>query len=230
MDMVIYYKYLSVLEPGAATLFDNLFIGRRSSQTRSGGAQILKDKKEKSKKDEPVVSARPPPWKRIGKAVLVALVINAIFLATIFIPVVGFVLVLMVGPYTGAFLGGRYLNRNKKGEWLGATLYIVVIWPTLLTVLVISVIQSLGLFALEIEPYGMAILSILYIVTLIFTLAGFYHGSEDMEEEVASQKKKKKKAPASIEPVPEKTAEPVIPKLEKEADIEKYPGEGGIDE
>jgi hypothetical protein len=168
-----------------------------------GRALVLKDKMEKTQKDETKVSTRPPPWKRIGKAVLVALVINAIFLATIFIPVVGFVLVLMVGPYTGAFIGGRYLNRNKRGEWLGATLYIVVIWPTLLMVLVISVIQSLGLFALEVEPYGMAILSILYIVTLIFTLIGFYHGSVDMEEEPVKKKddpiNKKEAGPAKDE-------------------------------
>ena len=190
----------------------------------------MNDKKEKAKTDEPMVLPRPPPWKRIGKAVLVALIINAIFLATIFLPVVGFVLVLMVGPYTGAFIGGRYLNKNKRGEWLSATLYIVAIWPTLLMVLVISVIQSLGLFALEIEPYGMAILSILYIVTLIFTLVGFYHGAKDMEEEVVPERKKQKKAPASSKPVLEKTAEPDEPKLEKEGETERDPGEGGIDE
>jgi hypothetical protein len=190
----------------------------------------VKDKKEKTKKDEPKASARPPPWKRIGKAVLVALVINAAFLATLFIPVVGFVLVLMVGPYTGALIGGRYLNKNKRSEWLSATLYVFVIWPTLLMLLVVGVIQSLGLFALEIEPYGIAILSILYILTLIFTLIGFYHGSVDMEEEVAPEKKKHKKAPASKKPAVENTTERDEPKLEKVDEADRYPGEGGIDE
>ena len=150
----------------------------------------MKDKKLKGKEKVP---SRPAPWKRIGKAVLVALVINAIFLVTLFIPVVGFVLVLMVGPYTGAFVGGRYLNKNERGEWLGATLYIVLIWPTLLTLMVIEVIQSLGLFSLQLEPYGEAIISALYIITLVFTLVGFYHGSEDMEEETPAPKEEEKK-------------------------------------
>jgi hypothetical protein len=190
---------------------------------------VLKDKKEKSKKDEPKASPRPPPWKRIGKAVLVAFAINAIFLATLLIPVVGLVLVLMVGPYTGALIGGRYLDRNKRSEWLSATLYIFVLWPTLLILLVIGVIQSLGLFALVVEPYGMAVLGILYILTLIFTLLGFYHGSEVIDEEKAPEKKLKK-APASRKPVPENTAETDEPKLEKEGEKDRYPGEGGIDE
>ncbi len=189
----------------------------------------MKDKKAKTKKDETKVSPRPPPWKRIGKAVLVALVINAVFLATLLIPVVGFVLVLMVGPYTGALIGGRYLNRKRRGEWLGATFWVVVLWPTVLMLLVIGVIQSLGLFALQVEPYGVAILSLLYILTLIFTVLGFYHGSEVVEEEKALDKKLKK-APASRKPAPENTAETDEPKLEKAGEKDKYPGEGGIDE
>jgi len=190
----------------------------------------MKDKKARTKKNETKVSPRPVPWKRIGKAVLVALAINAIFLATLLIPVVGFVLVLMVGPYTGALIGGRYLNRTKRGEWLSATLWVVVLWPTVLMLLVIGVIQSLGLFALQVEPYGVALLGILYILTLIFSLVGFYHGSEVIEEEMAPEKKKLKNAPASKKPTPENSAETDKPKLEKEDEKDRYPGEGGIDE
>jgi len=175
----------------------------------------LKDKKEKADKDEAKVPPRPVAWKRIGKAVLVALVINAIFLATLFIPVVGFVLVLMVGPYTSAFVGGRYLNRNKRGEWLSATFYIVVLWPTILMLLVIGIIQSLGLFALQIEPYGMAILSLLYILTLIFTLVGFYHGSEDMEEEPAEPE------PDEDEPEPVRKKKSIPVEEKKEATVKE---------
>jgi uncharacterized membrane protein len=185
---------------------------------------VKADKKEGRKKGEGKDPPEVLPWKRIGKAVVVALGINAIFLATLLVPVVGFVLVLVVGPYAGAMVAGKWLRRDRRGEWLWATFWVTVLWPSALTALIYEVIISIGPFQFVLEPIGSAVIAALYSLTFIFTTIGFYHGSVVVEE---------KKAPKKMKgPEPAQEEEPVLEKPDKEGMTmeDRFPGEGGIDE
>jgi hypothetical protein len=134
---------------------------------------------------EPVKKEKPA-WKGIGLAVGVAIGINAALLATVFIPFIGVIIVLMLAPYTAAFVGGRWLRREKKGDWLSATFWVVIIWPSIIMLIVYMLLSTLGAFDFVIEFFGAMIIGMIYIFPLIFTLAGFYQGSvppEEWEEE-----------------------------------------------
>ena len=191
-------------------------------------------KADRPKNVDAAIPSEKPAWKRMGKAIGVALAINLLFLATLMVPMVGFVLFLMVGPYTGALIGGKWLNRAQKGEWLWSTFWVVIIWSSALVALIVGLLQTLGSFELVIDIYGGLLIGIIYLFPLIFTLTGFYQGSliieGDDEEHVEGglgpkkeQKKKKEPEPAVVErpEVPQKdddepedddklTARPVI--------------------
>jgi uncharacterized membrane protein len=186
---------------------------------------VKADKKEGKKKGKGKGPPETPPWKKIGKAVVVALLIDAVFLAALLVPVVGFVLVLIVGPYTGAMVAGKWLRRDRRGEWLWATFWVTVLWPSALTALIYAVIISIGPFQFVLEPIGGAVIAALYILTFIFTTIGFYQGAMVVEEKKAPKKKEEpKEAPAQEEkPVLE------VPDKEKGTMEDRYPGEG-IDE
>jgi len=127
-----------------------------------------------------------PPWKRMAKAISIALLIDLVFLAALLVPVAGFVITLMVGPYTGALIGGKWLQRNRRIEWLGSAIYVALIWPSVLTAIIIGVIDWIGTFDLELDLIGGTIIGMLYIVVLLFTALGFRQGSIVVEEEVAA--------------------------------------------
>jgi hypothetical protein len=142
-------------------------------------------KRKKGKDEDQFVPPEPEeelpkeraPWKRIGLAVGVAIGINAALLPVAFVPIVGTVIAWMLTPYAAAFIGGKWLDRNKKGEWLSATFWVIAIWPTILTLFLISLVLSLGQFDLEFGFFGITILTMVYVFPLIFTLLGFFHGS-----------------------------------------------------
>jgi len=93
--------------------------------------------------EDPTVDTVPEkkelaPWKRIGLAVGACIGINAAFLPIIFLPIMGVIVMLMLAPYLGAFVGGRWLKKEKKGEWIGATVWFVVIWPSVLVLIMLA--------------------------------------------------------------------------------------------
>jgi hypothetical protein len=190
---------------------------------------VKADRKE-GKKGKGKGPPEVPPWKRMGKAIGTALAIDAVFLAALLVPVVGFVLVLMVGPYAGAMVAGKWLRRNRKGEWLWSAFWVTVLWSSALTAVIYAVIISIGPFQFVLEPIGGAVIAALYILTFIFTTIGFYHGSEVVEEERALKKKEEpKEAPAPEKPAQEE--KPVLEEPDKEKGTmeDRSPGDG-IDE
>lgn len=148
-----------------------------------------KRSRERDEEADPIVPPEPeeepqnerPAWKRIGLAVGVAIGINAALLPVAFVPIVGTIIALMLTPYAAAFIGGRWLDRDRKGEWLSATFWVVAIWPSILTLLLLSLVMSLGQFDLEFEFFGIVILTMIYVFPLIFTTLGFFHGSRKRE-------------------------------------------------
>jgi len=182
---------------------------------------VKAEKKDGMKKGKGKGPPEKPPWKRMGKAIAVALLIDAVFLAALLVPVVGFIVVLMIGPYTGAMVAGKWLKRKPKGEWLWSAFWVTVLWSSALTAVIYIVIISIGPFQFVLEPIGEAVIAILYMMTAIFTTIGFYQGSVVVEEEKAP---KEKEALAPEKPAPEK------PDIEKVTMEDKFPGEGGIDE
>jgi hypothetical protein len=122
------------------------------------------------------------PWKRIGLAVGVAIGIDAAFLPVIFLPVLGVIVMLMLVPYLGAFIGGRWLKKERKGEWIGATAWLVLTWPSILVLIMLGLLRTLGTFDLVIELYASLIIGMVYFFPAVFTLVGFYHGSRSPDE------------------------------------------------
>jgi hypothetical protein len=142
-----------------------------------------------TEKDEGPVTEEPlpekkelAPWKRIGLALGVCIGINAAFLPIIFLPIMGVIIMLMLAPYLGAFVGARWLKREKKSEWIGAAAWFVVIWPSVLVLIMLALLRTFGSFDLEIELYASIILAMVYIFPTIFSLVGFHQGSRTAEE------------------------------------------------
>jgi len=149
------------------------------------GGWIRPPKKEEDLEEEGGPGAEKKelaPWKRIGLAIGASIGINAAFLPIIFLPIMGVVIMLMLAPYLGAFVGGRWLKREKKGEWIGAAVWFVLIWPSVLVLIMLALLSTFGSFDLVIEIYASIILGMVYIFPTIFSLLGFHQGSKTAEE------------------------------------------------
>jgi hypothetical protein len=139
---------------------------------------------EKKPAGDPVDQGGKPLWKRMGLAVGVAIGIDAAFLPVIFLGfVINVIVVLILAPYLGAFVGARWLRRVQKREWIGSALWVTIIWATIQILLAFLFLTSLGRYDFTIELFGGAIIAMVYSFIFIFSLAGFYHGAEEEPEE-----------------------------------------------
>jgi hypothetical protein len=82
------------------------------------------------------------PEERFDKAFLIAIGVFAIFFPVVFVPVVGLVIVLTLGPYLAGYQSGKYINKKD-----GILIAVIagVIWSLVEIWILFSILGSLDL-------------------------------------------------------------------------------------
>ena len=117
----------------------------------------------------------PAPESRPYLAFGAALGLDMLMLLFLFIPPVGLLVVLTIGPYVGGRIGGRYAVR-REAAYAGAVAAAVTI-----TVLAVIILYALGQFPggkfTLLEPIGLTLLVVIYLVAIPFGALGGRHGA-----------------------------------------------------
>ena len=136
----------------------------------------LKDKELEEKKPEFVEE-------RFDKAFFVALILIAVLFLLIFIPLIGFILVLTITPYYAGYRGGRFVSK-KNGLQVG--ILVGLIWSIIVTYLLFQILNMLQNVS-EVSPGIYTSLDFLIVATIfIFNIAfcglGGYTGGRKLAD------------------------------------------------
>jgi len=120
-------------------------------------------------------SKLPAPESRPYLAFGAATGIDMLLLLFLFLPLFWPIFVLGIGPYVGGRIGGRYAAR-REATYAGALAAVLMA-----TVLAIISLYALGLFPGAhlnlLEPIGLSILVVGYLVAIMFGALGGRHGA-----------------------------------------------------
>jgi hypothetical protein len=117
----------------------------------------------------------PAPESRPYLAFGAALGLDMLLLLSLFVPIVWPIVVLAIGPYVGGRIGGRYAAR-REATYAGAVAAALTV--TLLAVVFLYALGQFpgGKFTL-LEPIGLTILVVGYLVAILFGALGGRHGA-----------------------------------------------------
>lgn len=150
---------------------------RPPARKRSGrGRKLLKEKEYQDKK---------PRFEeeRFDKAFFVALVLIAVLFLLIFVPLVGFILVLTITPYYAGYKGGRYVGK-KNGLQVG--ILVGLIWSIIVTYLLFETLNMLQNVS-EVSPgiyttLDLLIVALIFIFNIFFCALGGYTGGRKLAD------------------------------------------------